>query len=73
MKKTIRVEDVKLLAKEEVIMASKYESEGRYELADACYDRARGMMSCISLALDTNNFDEQWYSVYNEIFDSQSV
>lgn len=70
MRKTVRIDDIVYLAKNDITLAERFMREGKPELAKDLYKRIEGMMSVISLALDYKNFDKEWDEMHRLIHNS---
>lgn len=70
MRKTVRIDDIVSLAKNDRRLAERFMREGRPDLANGLYKRIEGMMTVISLALDYNNFEKEWDEMHSLIHNS---
>ena len=70
MKKTIKVECIMALARQEVEFYKKYVDEGKYEFARAERQRIDAFQSVIMvLAVGAcKNFDDKWMEIHKEIW-----
>ena len=70
MKKTVKVEGIIALARQEVEFYKKYMNDGEYELASSERNRIDAFQSVIMvLAVGScEDFDEKWKEIHKEIW-----
>lgn len=67
MRKTVRIDDIVCLAKVSKERADRYTREGKHKLAEMERHRIDGMMTVISMGLDTRNFEVEWNEIHRLI------